>query len=653
MSRGSGRTNMRSWKSLSPFDNALEHALLLVVLAWLILVSGQYRITVYLLALLFFELTAGEEHLFPAALILILFLVPSPYHSEEFHEGKVIKVRSSYCIVEQGFSRLLLYTRAMPVLDSTIRFDGAVQNMTSAPGFYRFDFAEYCRRDGITLTCNPDHIEIMKNSRSIRGRLMERIVGHVREEDQPVLLDLLFQIRAKDQFDGLFRERGFSLSGVISFAGWILSYVLFPEDVKKAKSALLILLCFVFHFPYLPSQRLIFLLLEKAGVQGRKKTALGYLLGLRLFPSSAMSASFLIPALFAFSKTDEHRRLSSFCVGCHLESLLFHAVNPLELLCFRFFLPLTGFLWLLGLLEVFLPLPAGELIRTMDRLFAFFERFRLPGTLLGFGLLFYLPLAFSFRSHPRALWINTGLFLFFQLFGLFHPLAELTFINVGQGDAILIRSPFRTGDILVDTGKPSQWNALNSFLEAKGISSPDTLVITHADKDHSGNLDAVKQQYKPRQVITEHQKEILSGIYVLHDLNEIRNDDENESSVVLYFLMNGKRILLMGDSTVHTEETIVHSDINLSADLLKLSHHGSHTGSCDLFLDTVQPGLAIVSSGAYEIYHHPSPETVEKLNARRIPYLDTKEEGDISVFFLPAGISFLLTSRLNFQLTGL
>ena len=64
---------MKSWKSLSPFDNALEHALLLVVLAWLILVSGQYRITVYLLALLFFELTAGEEHLFPAALILILF----------------------------------------------------------------------------------------------------------------------------------------------------------------------------------------------------------------------------------------------------------------------------------------------------------------------------------------------------------------------------------------------------------------------------------------------------------------------------------------------------------------------------------------------------------------------------------------------------
>ncbi|MBR2795249.1 MAG: MBL fold metallo-hydrolase, partial [Solobacterium sp.] len=256
-------------------------------------------------------------------------------------------------------------------------------------------------------------------------------------------------------------------------------------------------------------------------------------------------------------------------------------------------------------------------------------------------------------SHPRALWINTGLFLFFQLFGLFHPLAELTFINVGQGDAILIRSPFRTGDILVDTGKPSQWNALNSFLEAKGISSLDTLIITHADKDHSGNLDAVKQEYRPRQVITEHQREIHSGIIVMHDLNEIRNDDENESSIVLYFLMNGKRILLMGDSTVHTEETIVHSDINLSADLLKLSHHGSHTGSCDLFLDTVQPGLAIVSSGAYEIYHHPSPETVEKLNARRIPYLDTKEEGDISVFFLPAGISFLLTSRLNFQLTGL
>ena len=241
------------------------------------------------------------------------------------------------------------------------------------------------------------------------------------------------------------------------------------------------------------------------------------------------------------------------------------------------------------------------------------------------------------------------MFLLFQLFGLFHPLAEITFINVGQGDAILVRAPFRTADILVDTGKPSQWNALNGFLEGKGIRRLNTMVITHADKDHSGNMDTVKKEYRPKQVITEHQPEIHAGMYTFYDLNEIRNEDENESSIVLFFRMNGKKILLMGDSTVHTEDTLVRSGIDLQADFLKLSHHGSHTGSGDLFLDTVQPKLAIVSSGAYEIYHHPSPETIERLNKRHIPYLDTKEEGDISVFCLP-GCCLLLTSRLHFEL---
>ena len=84
---------------------------------------------------------------------------------------------------------------------------------------------------------------------------------------------------------------------------------------------------------------------------------------------------------------------------------------------------------------------------------------------------------------------------------------------------------------------------------------------------------------------------------------------------------------------------------NLHCDVLKLSHHGSDTGSCDDFLDQVQPRLGIISSGPYSIYHHPSPDTIQRLLKRHIPYLDTKVEGDITILCLPFHLNLLITSR--------
>ena len=208
---------------------------------------------------------------------------------------------------------------------------------------------------------------------------------------------------------------------------------------------------------------------------------------------------------------------------------------------------------------------------------------------------------------------------------------------------MLVRGPFRSGDVLIDTGKPSQKNNVFTFLEAKGIRTLNTLIITHADSDHSGNQEAVTEAFSPHHVITDHQAERNVGMFTLLDLNDIDSEDENESSIVTAFSLNCMNILLMGDSSVNTEERIIRRFPGLQADILKLSHHGSKTGSSERFLNTVQPDLAIVSSGAYHIYHHPSPEVVQRLNDRRIPYLDTKEEGDITILCLP-GLNLLLTA---------
>ena len=141
--------------------------------------------------------------------------------------------------------------------------------------------------------------------------------------------------------------------------------------------------------------------------------------------------------------------------------------------------------------------------------------------------------------------------------------------------------------------------------------------------------------FHPKTVITEHHEPFSCGFLKLFDLNPIQSDDENESSITDYLLLNGMRVLLMADADKNTEEAIVLNYPNLSVDLLKASHHGSDTGSSDRLLNTAKPFLVIISSGAYSIYHHPSPKVITRLSARRIPWLDTKQEGDISIFCFP------------------
>ena len=159
-------------------------------------------------------------------------------------------------------------------------------------------------------------------------------------------------------------------------------------------------------------------------------------------------------------------------------------------------------------------------------------------------------------------------------------------------------------------------------------------------------MDAVIAQYHPEQIITSYQEKIQSHHLFFEDINTIQNSDENESSIVLAFQMNQLKYLFMGDADRITEEKIAEIYDGLKCDVLKLSHHGSKTGSCGLFLDTVQPKLGLISSGAYSIYHHPSPETIQALLKRHIPYLDTKESGDISILALP-GLNLLITSAGN------
>ena len=112
------------------------------------------------------------------------------------------------------------------------------------------------------------------------------------------------------------------------------------------------------------------------------------------------------------------------------------------------------------------------------------------------------------------------------------------------------------------------------------------------------------------------------------NLNEMVNEDENESSLVLYFKIDQVKILMMGDAPKSVERRII-EQYDFSLDILKIGHHGSKTSSDKSFLAKYNPQYAIISSGRNNRYNHPAPETIETLQELNISYFNTQDKGTI------------------------
>lgn len=239
---------------------------------------------------------------------------------------------------------------------------------------------------------------------------------------------------------------------------------------------------------------------------------------------------------------------------------------------------------------------------------------------------------------------------------------ELAMLDVGQGDSILLRDGRRA--LLVDGGG---WRGgdlggrvLLPALLGEGVRHLDALVMTHPDLDHCGGLVDVGGHLPVDEVwmgpgwpdescagrlralpgvrvriLADGSRAALGRwrLRVLHPPAEDR-EGTNERSLVIVATAGDRRFLLTGDSESGTEDRLVeekgsarHADIR--ADVLKIAHHGSSTSSTEAFLDAVHPRLALISLGIHNLYHHPSPKVLERLEERHILVLRTDRDGEI------------------------
>ncbi len=245
---------------------------------------------------------------------------------------------------------------------------------------------------------------------------------------------------------------------------------------------------------------------------------------------------------------------------------------------------------------------------------------------------------------------------------------ELTAIDIGQGDSLLLSFP--QGKLMVvdgggilqygrarksnfDTGE----DVVSPYLWSRGIRRIDILVATHAHEDHIGGLKSIMENFRPSefwvganppQALMARAKELHIRVFEQQlsppfDFSGARIQFlsppdgytapklGNNDSLAFRVTFGSRSFLLTGDLERPMEGILLSEGVDLHADVLKVGHHGSKTSTMEPFLEAVAPSIAIISAGYENSFGHPHPDVVRRLQDQHVTVLRTDHDGLVTV----------------------
>ncbi len=273
----------------------------------------------------------------------------------------------------------------------------------------------------------------------------------------------------------------------------------------------------------------------------------------------------------------------------------------------------------------------------------------------------------QFKYYFLGLLFLTAVFVWYAVFKEGRSGLEVDFLDVGQGDAILIKTPDHQR-ILIDGG-PS-----TAVLNKLGENLPffdkeiDLVILTHPEKDHLFGLLEVLKRYKIKNILwtgvvrdtaeweewsklikeenaniriaeageqvilkKNSQPIFIDILYPEENLEGEISEDSNDTSIVGRLVFAKNSFLFTGDINRGAEEKLLQErekGILLNSNVLKIAHHGSNTSSSEQFLEKVSPLIAVIPVGENS-YGHPTEELLARLNNFGIEILRTDKDGDI------------------------
>ena len=586
---------------------------------------------------------------------------------------------------------------------------------TGQRNFQGFNYQSYLASQGIYRIAQIERLDQVVPQKSLsplaffhqlRRRALVHIQTHFPSPMRHYMTGLLFGYLDKefDEQSQLYTSLGiihlFALSGmqVGFFLGWF-RYGLLRLGLPKDYLFIILLpfsLCYGLMTGWTASvlRSLVQSLLAEFGIKKLDNMGITLLLLFLLLPHFLLTVGGVLSCSYAFLLClFDFEDLSSLKKSINTSLVLSLGILPFLTYYYGTFQPVSLILtaifsivfdsFLLPVLTVFFALSGLVIFSQINPLFEWMESFLTwiqswigqplilgKPSLFQFGLMIaVLILLFDFWKKPQ---FRICLLMIFGLLMVWvkHPLTnEVTVVDVGQGDSIFLRS-MKGDTILIDVGgkvtfgTKEKWQessqtsnaekTLIPYLQARGVSQIDYLVLTHTDTDHIGDLEEVAKCFKIKEIcvsqgaltkpsFVKRLRTIKCPVHTLKAGDKLPmmgsnlqvlypnkvGDGGNNDSIVLYGKLLGSSFLFTGDLEKEGEEELMASYPTLRASVLKAGHHGSKGSSSEAFLDQLHPSLALVSAGENNRYKHPNDETLERFKQRHIKVLRTDKDGAI------------------------
>lgn len=233
------------------------------------------------------------------------------------------------------------------------------------------------------------------------------------------------------------------------------------------------------------------------------------------------------------------------------------------------------------------------------------------------------------------------------------------FADAGQADAAFITDG--KYNMLIDAGADFNCEKLSQLLNRYNVKKLDLVIATHPDTDHIGGMNYIVNNYNIGEFyLPKIKRKYIGNIYnynkLINSLKEnshkinyisspvkisypfnmeilspdIEYDNANDYSIVTRLTYGDVKYLFMGDASVKVENNLLNSGVDLSADVLKVSHHGSRTASSKRFLKAVKPAVSLVSVGD-NTFNLPNVQIINRLNKYSKLLLRTDLMGTVTV----------------------
>ena len=238
--------------------------------------------------------------------------------------------------------------------------------------------------------------------------------------------------------------------------------------------------------------------------------------------------------------------------------------------------------------------------------------------------------------------------------GAYSETLYVSYINVGQGDSILIQ--VGDCDILIDAGTSSYGTTVSNYLKSQGVDDIELMINTHPDADHCGGLTTVLNNYVVEEVWMSKNTNKTTAAYknftaavksegltakqpskgavytyeylTLTVLYSAIGSDTNNSSIVVMLEYGSFRFLFMGDAGTEVENQLVSSGADLECDVLKVGHHGSNGSSSASFLSAASAEYGVICVGSNS-YGHPTSEALSRLSSAGVSVYRTDLNGNV------------------------